>query len=40
MYLLCIACFRSLSLDATDFRNLQELEDQDLEQKLAKNLGK
>jgi hypothetical protein len=32
IYLLCIACFCSLSLDAIDFSNLQELEDQDFDQ--------
>jgi hypothetical protein len=27
IYLLCIICFWSLSLDTADFENLQELED-------------
>jgi hypothetical protein len=40
IYLLCITCFRSLSLDAADFENLQKLEDQDFEQQLAGNQGK
>jgi hypothetical protein len=32
IYLLCISCFWSLSLDAVDFDNLLELDDQDFEQ--------
>jgi hypothetical protein len=32
IYLFAIACFRSLSLGANDFGNLQELDFQDFEQ--------
>jgi hypothetical protein len=39
IYLLRIACFVSLSLDAADFDNLPKLEHRDFEQ-LAGNLGK
>jgi hypothetical protein len=40
-YLFAVYCLLSVvSLDATDFENLQELEDQDFEQQLAENLGK
>jgi hypothetical protein len=35
----CIACFRSLSLGAKDFKNLQELNIQDFEQQLAGEQG-
>jgi hypothetical protein len=30
----CVACFLSLSLGADDFKNLQELNDQDFEQQV------
>jgi hypothetical protein len=36
----CIACFRSLSLGAEDFENLQELDVQDFEQHLAGEQGR
>jgi hypothetical protein len=39
-YLLCIACFRYLPLDAANFENLQELQDMDFEQQLARNPSK
>ncbi len=39
IYLFCIACFWSLSLDAADLNDLHELEDQDFEQ-LAGNPSK
>jgi hypothetical protein len=35
IYLFVFACFRSLSLGADDFENLQELDVQDFEQQLA-----
>jgi hypothetical protein len=35
IYFVYIACFRSLSLGADDFENLQELDIQDFEQQLA-----
>jgi hypothetical protein len=34
IYLFAIACFRSLSLGANEFGNLQELDFQDFEQQL------
>ena len=40
IYLLAIACFRSLSLGANDFGNLQELDFQDFEQQPAGGQGK
>jgi hypothetical protein len=40
IYLFAIACFRSLSLDANDFENLQELEFQDFEQQPMGEQGK
>jgi hypothetical protein len=40
IYLFAIACFRSLSLGAEDFENLQELDFQDFEQQPAEEQGK
>jgi hypothetical protein len=40
IYLLAIACFRLLSLDANKFGNLQELDFQDFEQQPAGEQGK
>jgi hypothetical protein len=40
IYFLSIAYFRLIPLDAADFENLQELQDQDFEQQLAANPGK
>jgi hypothetical protein len=40
IYLFAIACFRSLSLGANDFGNLQELNFQDFEQQPAGEQGK
>jgi hypothetical protein len=40
IYLFVIACFRSLSLCANDFGNLQELDFQDFEQQPAGKQGK
>jgi hypothetical protein len=40
IYLLAIACFRSLSLGANDFGNLQEPDFQDIEQQPAGEQGK
>jgi hypothetical protein len=40
IYLFAIACFRSLSLGANDFGNLQELDFQDFEQQPAGEQGK
>jgi hypothetical protein len=40
IYLFAIAYFRSLSLGAKDFENLQELDFQDFEQQLAEEQGK
>jgi hypothetical protein len=40
IYLFAIACFRSLSLGANDFENLQELDFQDFEQQQAGEEGK
>jgi hypothetical protein len=39
IYFLCIACFRSLSLDVVGFDTLHELEDQNFEE-LAGEQGK
>jgi hypothetical protein len=36
----CNACFRTLSLGADDFENLQELDIHDIEQQLAGQQGK
>jgi hypothetical protein len=36
----CVACFRSLSLSADDFENLQELDTQDFERQQAGEQGK
>jgi hypothetical protein len=38
IYLFAITCFRSLSLCADDFQNLQELDVHDFEQQLAGEL--
>jgi hypothetical protein len=40
IYLFAITCFRSLSLGADDFGNLQELDFQDFEQQPAGEQGK
>jgi hypothetical protein len=40
IYLVVIACFRSLLLGVNDFENLQELDFQDFEQQLAGEQGK
>jgi hypothetical protein len=40
IYLFAIACFRSLSLGADNFGNLQELNFQDFEQQSAREQGK
>jgi hypothetical protein len=40
IYLFVVACFRSLSLGAEDFENLQELDFQDFEQEPAGEQGK
>jgi hypothetical protein len=40
IYLIAIVCLLSLSLGADDFKNLQELDVQDLEQRLAGEQGK
>jgi hypothetical protein len=40
IYLFAISCFQSLSLIADDFRNLEELDVQDFEQKLPGEKGK
>jgi hypothetical protein len=40
IYLFAIACFRSLSLGANDFENLQKLDFQDFEQQPAGEQGK
>jgi hypothetical protein len=40
IYLFVLSCFRSVSLGADDFENLQELDAQDFEQQLAGEQGK
>jgi hypothetical protein len=40
IYLFAITCFRSLSLGAADFENLQELDFQDFEQQPTGEQGK
>jgi hypothetical protein len=40
IYLLAITCFRSLSLGANDFGNLQEVDFQDFKQQPAGEQGK